>query len=239
MAEQMEEIIKLLKVISDNSMTNKIAIVSVIFSALAVGSSIYFGCKTRQQYIESLSPLLSFQLTNDGLLMLTMKNTGHSEAKNIKIVFKDIRNNGEKNEFVLDKLFENEITLYPNEKVVGHIAIAGANISTTIAPVVEVEVSYIKGNTKKKEHYIRNISYAGTDDNPIEDRLRDINSKLREISYSSNRMANYFSGNWLLPMDIINLRPERNLYQDMKDVKNNNERLDESLGGRDEKGNMQ
>lgn len=236
---QFKEIVDLLRSIADSSTANKIATISVVFSGIAVMSSIYFSYKTRRQYIESINPLLSFQLINNaGLLMLTMKNTGQSEAKDIKITFKNITNNGGKTDFMLDKLFENEITLYPNEKVVGHIAIAGANIATEISPVVEVEISYIKGNTKREEYYIRKVCYAGETDNPIEDRLRDINSKLKEISYSNNRMANYFSGDWLLTTDEMDLKPQRNLYQDMKDAKNSIERPEEDLLGRDENGGM-
>lgn len=130
------------------------------------------------------------------------------------------------------------MTLYPNEKVTGYIAKAGANISTEIAPTVKVHVSYIKGNNKKKTQYSRSICYAGETDNPIEDRLREIGSKLNEISASNNRMANYFSGNWLLTIDELNLQPQRNLYQDIKDGVNNKERPDEDLLGRDKNGRM-
>ena len=96
----------------------------------------------------------------------------------------------------------------------------------------------IKGNNKKKTQYSRSICYAGETDNPIEDRLREIGSKLNEISASNNRMANYFSGNWLLTIDELNLQPQRNLYQDIKDGVNNKERPDEDLLGRDKNGRM-
>lgn len=236
---QIEEIINLLRTIADTSNENKIALISVVFSGIAVMSSIYFSYKTRKQYIESMNPLLSFQLIdNAGVLYLTMKNTGQSEAKNIKIVFQGIFNNGDIEEFNLDKLFDDVITLYPNEKVVGRIARTGKNIETEIAPVIDVEISFIKGNTLKQECYIRTISYAGETDNPIEERLRDINSKLKEISNSTNRMANYLSGNWLLTIDEMNLQPQRNLYQDIKDAVNNTDRPNENLLGRDENGRM-
>ena len=216
--EKIDEIIKILRAIADTSTSNKIALLSVILSAIAVGSSIYFSYKTRKQYIESLNPLLSFQLVdNCGLLFLTIKNTGQSEAIEIKIIFDEISNNGEETLFDIAKIFKSELTLYPNEKVTGYIAKAGANISTEIAPTVKVHVSYIKGNNKKKTQYSRSICYAGETDNPIEDRLREIGSKLNEISASNNRMANYFSGNWLLTIDELNLQPQRNLYQDIKD----------------------
>lgn len=237
--EKIDEIIKILRAIADTSTSNKIALLSVILSAIAVGSSIYFSYKTRKQYIESLNPLLSFQLVdNCGLLFLTIKNTGQSEAIEIKIIFDEISNNGEETLFDIAKIFKSELTLYPNEKVTGYIAKAGANISTEIAPTVKVHVSYIKGNNKKKTQYSRSICYAGETDNPIEDRLREIVSKLNEISASNNRMANYFSGNWLLTIDELNLQPQRNLYQDIKDGVNNKERPDEDLLGRDKNGRM-
>lgn len=238
--EKIDEIIKILRAIADTSTSNKIALLSVILSAIAVGSSIYFSYKTRKQYIESLNPLLSFQLVdNCGLLFLTIKNTGQSEAIEIKIIFDEISNNGEETLFDIAKIFKSELTLYPNEKVTGYIAKAGANISTEIAPTVKVHVSYIKGNNKKKTQYSRSICYAGETDNPIEDRLREIGSKLNEISASNNRMANYFSGNWLLTIDELNLQPQRNLYQDIKDGVNNKERPDEDLLGRDKNGRME
>ena len=237
--EKIDEIIKILRAIADTSTSNKIALLSVILSAIAVGSSIYFSYKTRKQYIESLNPLLSFQLVdNCGLLFLTIKTTGQSEAIEIKIIFDEISNNGEETLFDIAKIFKSELTLYPNEKVTGYIAKAGANISTEIAPTVKVHVSYIKGNNKKKTQYSRSICYAGETDNPIEDRLREIGSKLNEISASNNRMANYFSGNWLLTIDELNLQPQRNLYQDIKDGVNNKERPDEDLLGRDKNGRM-
>ena len=237
--EKIDEIIKILRAIADTSTSNKIALLSVILSAIAVGSSIYFSYKTRKQYIESLNPLLSFQLVdNCGLLFLTIKNTGQSEAIEIKIIFDEISNNGEETLFDIAKIFKSELTLYPNEKVTGYIAKAGANISTEIAPTVKVHVSYIKGNNKKKTQYSRSICYAGETDNPIEDRLREIGSKLNEISASNNRMANYFSGNWLLTIDELNLQPQRNLYRDIKDGVNNKERPDEDLLGRDKNGRM-
>ena len=66
----------------------------------------------------------------------------------------------------------------------------------------------------------------------------DISSKLKEISYSCNRLANYFSGNWLLTIDEMNIQPQRNFYQDMRDASNNIERSEENLLGRDENGRM-
>ena len=97
-----------------------------------------------------------------------MKNTGQSEARDIKINFEKIINNGEVKDFkLLDEVFKNEMTLYPNEKIVGRVTKSGSNIFTNIAPVISVEISYVKGNTRKKEQYNRNICYSGETDNPI------------------------------------------------------------------------
>ena len=59
---QFNEIIELLHSISDNSTANIIALVSVIISGIAVLSSTYFSVQTRKQYIDILSPFLSFRL---------------------------------------------------------------------------------------------------------------------------------------------------------------------------------
>ena len=49
---QFTEVLKLLQTIADSSTANKIAMISVIFSGIAVISSIYFSYKTRRHYIE-------------------------------------------------------------------------------------------------------------------------------------------------------------------------------------------
>ena len=69
--EQVNEILRLLKIIADSSTANKIAAISMIVSGIAVLSSIYFSHQTRVQYIESLSPMLSFELSEiKGILFL-------------------------------------------------------------------------------------------------------------------------------------------------------------------------
>ena len=157
---QFNEIIELLHSISDNSTANIIALVSVIISGIAVLSSIYFSVQTRKQYIDSLSPLLSFRLyEKSGYLFLRIENTGQSEATEISLTFKELSNNGEQNKFELDEILKSELTLYPNETVTGGICRSGRNIVTSIAPVIKIEVSYIKGNTKEKIQFFRCICF--------------------------------------------------------------------------------
>lgn len=239
--EQVNEILRLLKTIADSSTANKIAAISMIVSGIAVLSSIYFNHQTRVQYIESRDPLLSFELNEiKGILFLTIINNGQSYAKDITIVFDTIKNNGEKNKFEIDDIFKEPITLYPTEKITGVVAISGANVVTSIAPIIQIELSYIKGNTKKKDGYTRCITLSETIDtnNFVEKRLEEIDKTLKQISRSNNRVANYLTGNYLLTVDEMNFYPQRNLYQDIKDGVNNKERPDEFLLGRDENGQM-
>lgn len=85
--EQVNEILRLLKIIADSSTANKIAAISMIVSGIAVLSSIYFSHQTRVQYIESLSPMLSFELSEiKGILFLTVLNTALACSKHLRIV---------------------------------------------------------------------------------------------------------------------------------------------------------
>ena len=238
---QFNEIIELLHSISDNSTANIIALVSVIISGIAVLSSTYFSVQTRKQYIDSLSPLLSFRLyEKSGYLFLRIENTGQSEATEIFLTFKELSNNGEQNKFELDEILKSELTLYPNETVTGGICRSGRNIVTSIAPVIKIEVSYIKGNTKEKIQFFRCICYTGTNDENVfmKCELEDISRKLNEISCSSNRMANYFEGRFFLKSDVINAYPSSSMYKDLKDAINKTEREEIKENTRDELGNL-
>lgn len=107
---QINEIISLLQAIADSSMANKIAFIATLVSACALLSSIYFSHKTNVQYLNSLSPLLSCELSeNAGILYLTISNTGQSKATKIKVSLDRISNNGERNEFVTDDIFKEEL----------------------------------------------------------------------------------------------------------------------------------
>lgn len=234
---QVNETLSLLRIIANSSTANKIALISTGISLIAVISSIYFSVKTRKQYLNSLNPLLSFHLASHrGRLYLSVTNTGQSVANNINLIFDNIENNGDKNKIELEDIFKTAFTLYPTETIFGYVAFSGKNMCTKIAPRLHVQISYENGNTHKLEHYSRTICYSEIIDKnkELKDVLTDIHSRLNEISYSNNRMANYFTGQWLLKIDELNVRPSRSLYQDIKDGINNIERTDEKTGGRNE-----
>lgn len=60
--EQVNEILRLLKIIADSSTANKIAAISMIVSGIAVLSSIYFSHQTRVQYIEKENGIFKVDL---------------------------------------------------------------------------------------------------------------------------------------------------------------------------------
>ena len=234
---QINEALSLLRAIADSSTANKIALVSTVISGIAVLISIYFSHKTRKQYLNSLNPLLSFHLASHrGRLYLSATNTGQSVANNINLIFDNIENNGNKNKIELEGIFKTPFTLYPTETIFGYVAFSGKDMCTQIAPRLHVQISYENGNTQKLEQYSRTICYSEIIDKnkELKDTLTDIHSRLNEISYSNNRMANYFTGQWLLKIDELNVRPSRSLYQDIKDGTNNIERTDEKTSGRNE-----
>lgn len=88
--------------------------ISSIGTVGAVIVALYFAIKEYKHYMDSLNPLLSCQFfQQDGILYLSIENTGQSLAKNIKTNIKELYNNGEKNELILDDLFNRKLSLYP------------------------------------------------------------------------------------------------------------------------------
>lgn len=182
--------------------------------------------KEYKQYINSLSPLLSFEfLQQGGLLYLIIENTGQSLAKDITIDIKGLYDNGDKNELKLDNLFKRKFDLFPKEKIQGIIGIYGGNIVESSFPYIKVDISYIKGNDDKTENYNRTISFTRIHE---EDNLVSLENNLKSISYSNNRIANYIEGRTLYVFDEVNSHPKSSLYKDMKDAYNNIEREDDN-----------
>ena len=200
-----------------------IALGSFFISILALLVTILNSTISHRQYISSLSPALSFTLTeHGGILYLSINNTGKSAAKNISINIKKMINNGEQNELKLDSLFTKEIMLFPNETVQGMIGIWGENLSVTSFPSIEIELSYKKENTNKFESYFREISFSKSPN--TENSLSKLEQALTSIAYSNNRLTNYVEGRTLFVHDIMNVMPHGSLYQDLKDSINNVER---------------
>lgn len=119
----------------------------------------------------------------------------------------------------------------------GAIAISGRSISDVIVPVLTLNVSYKKGNDKRKKKYIRKISFV---DSFVENDY-DTNSIAKatnSMMYSVNRIANYIEGKWLATFDEINAAPKSSLFQDMSNAFNGNNREINATAKRDECGSL-
>lgn len=216
-SEQLNEIIYLLK---DSGFSNCITILSLLVAIIAIIVNIVSSHKNHKQYIESIKPLFSFAFyESKGALLLSVKNTGKSEAKDIDLNIQEIRNNGDKNELRLDGLFKKSFMLYPLEEVQGIVAYSAENINNEIFPTIDITVSYLKGNDNKIMKYSRTITFKRNiyDRNP----LSKIEDSIESVSYSNNRIANYMEGRTLFRLDKINVLPHNSLYKDMKDAFNN------------------
>lgn len=157
-SKYLDEIIELLK---GSGLSDYIAIFSVFVAVIALIVNIIANRKNHKQYIESLKPLLSFGLFEvNGILLLSIRNMGQTEAKNIKVDLLQLQNNGEY-DFESDDLFKTEFMLYPTEEVQGKIAIYGGNCMNECFPVVNVKVSFLNGNDNKVSEYTRTITLRG------------------------------------------------------------------------------
>ena len=214
--KQLNEIIN---IISDSRTTNIIAILSLIVAFGALLFSIISNYKSNKRYIDSLKPLLSFELyQTNGILLLAIKNTGMSEAKKIRITINEIFNNGNNKDLVLDDIFKNEFMLYPTEEVQGTIAMYDNSIDTVSFPCIDLNISYIEGNDSKNINYSRTVSFKRNIYS--RNQLSRIEDSIESISYSNNRLANYIEGRTFFTFDRINALPKSSLYKDIKDALN-------------------
>lgn len=218
-SKQLDEIIELLK---GSGLSDYVAIFSVFVAVIALIVNIVTNRKNHKQYIESLKPLLSFGLFEvNGILLLSIRNMGQTEAKNIKVDLLQLQNNGEY-DFESDDLFKMEFMLYPTEEVQGRIAIYGGNCMNECFPVVNIKVSFLNGNDNKISEYTRTITFKKNIYDKVN--LSRVEESVESISYSNNRLANYIEGRTLFRYDKLNARPNNSLYKDMKDAFNNVER---------------
>ncbi len=221
---QLNEIIEILK---DNNISNIIASISAIIALGALIVTIVSNIKNNKRYINSLKPLLSFEFYQiNEMLILAVKNTGMTEATNIKLKIKKIKNNGDNNKLMLDDLFKSEFMLYPTEEVQGIIGIYGERIDKEVFPMLDIDISYIQGNDNKDINYSRTISFKKNIYG--RNQLSRIEDSIESISYSNNRIANYIEGRKLFAFDRLNVFPHNSLYKDMKDAINNVDRPDEN-----------
>ncbi len=233
---QIEELLgkieELQEMLSNISMSNRIAVLSVLVSISALIVTVIFNVITRMQYIKSLDPLLSFSLYEDqGKLFLQVENTGKSPASLIQITFGRVENNGRHMKTFETHIFKRGFTLFPNEKIQDAISFSGRDIKTAINPSININVRFIKGNTKKQEKYERTITFTNESNSMgniiLFGEINALVEEIRSVSYSINRMTNYFEGRCLYKNDKEDALPASSLYKDMRDAINNIERKDD------------
>lgn len=90
---------------------------------------------------------------------------------------------------------------------------------------------FIKGNTKKQEKYERTITFTNESNSMgniiLFGEINALVEEIRSVSYSINRMTNYFEGRCLYKNDKEDALPASSLYKDMRDAINNIERKDD------------
>lgn len=172
-----------------------------------------------KQHLESLAPALSMNLISlNGILYLTVENTGQSEAKEINISVENIDNNGEF-DLERDGLFSTTFELYPSETVQRRVALSGANIATNIFPQITVVVSYLWPQLNKREHYTRRVIY----DNGYAQKMtaeinidnRTMESDIDKIARAIVRVANYLDGCQVAKFDELNILAGKSLRNDI------------------------
>lgn len=206
---------EIIKILGNNSFTNFVAIASLIVATIALFENVRTNRRNNKQYIDSIKPLLSFDFyEKEMILLLSIKNNGKTEAKDIKIDVINLENNGN-NELVLDDLFGKSFELYPTEEVQGMIGYLDESITQEAFPKLNIKVSYFEGSGKKRIEYDRVISFRKEiySNNNL---LYRLNENIDSISYSNNRIANYLEGKALFKFDKINSYPNSSLYEDMK-----------------------
>lgn len=136
---------------------------ALFVSAVTAVISLWANCQNRKYYRESIQPQLSMKLLEyDNWLYLMIKNTGQLPAENITITLEKIINNGNTNEFLLDKLFDTSFELYPEEMVEGKVTMLDGKMSRKSFPQITIKVSYGKtGWFSKKQKYTRTVTYQG------------------------------------------------------------------------------
>ena len=201
-----------------------IALISAVIAFVSAATSIYYNSKNQKQYNKSIEPALSFKLfRHESLLYLQITNTGQSPAIDIRIEIKAIRNNGNRNELKLDKLFGSDFDLYPTEVTQGMVAIWGENIAEHVFPSIDIYVEYVDKITQKETVLTRTIifnpSFRETVYATVNMDLNKISSSIDTIAKANLRTANYLDGYQLSSIDELDILSGRSLHDDMVDIK--------------------
>ena len=202
-----------------------IAAISTLLAVISLLITLASSWRAHKQYLASIEPQLSMRLLeHDGLLYLTIQNTGATVAKDLLIQVKKIKDNGSEDELDLSELFERKFELYPNEMVQGQIARSGKHIACYPWPQVELEITYHKITSKKPESYLRTVIYSEDYINNVNANVkidkRVIEQDLKCMTIAVLRVANYFDGVKLSYIDELDIIGKNSFKNDIADIFN-------------------
>ena len=196
-----------------------VEIIAVVIS----GISLFIVIINQFKMIKDKEPQLSFNLRSiNGFLDLRVRNSGLTKAKNIRITINKIYNNG--NDGIQeDQIFQIPFELASLEEVQGMIGFLNENISNPPFPYVDVKVCYDKPHFIKRVKYERQVFYyASAEEKICVDTgldFRNIDHSINNIHKSTLRLANYFDGNEISPLDELNIVSNNHFQKDLKNVK--------------------
>ena len=198
------------------------SIVSAVIAAFALILSLVQNHRLRKESIEQRRPQLSMKLVEkDVWLILGIKNTGLTAAKDIKIDIIEVKDNLDRNSnsSQLESDFkDNRFELYPEESIEGRVCIRNYRPDLQSMPSVIMNVSYLIPGVKERVKYQRSIalSKAAIFNDNLTSAVRDNGQGISSISRSVCRVANYLDGKNLYSFDEINAAPEMLLRDDIE-----------------------
>lgn len=175
--------------------------------------------QTRAIQRKSEEPVISFSFFAMGnYYRLECENTGKTGIKDLKITL--LGQEETINDLHLGNEYNRGLTLYPNEKICHSIGIKQQEDSDII---LHLEISYSFCNSNKTvSSFRRDVCFSDFSRDDKETRIiNEISKELNEISYSNNRLANYFEGRTLFKFDEISSFPNGSFYEDLKSAVNN------------------
>ena len=159
--------------------------------------------------IETQPTIKCIAIKEDSCIRITCENIGIVKLKDFTLSIKP------KNNIVLVheyQLFQHEY-IYPGEINTYDIGYCKEDLSEGVVEYIDISLSY---TAKYKKHNENRRIYIATYTSP----QNNLYSSLESISYSTNRIANYFDGKNLYQYDRINSAPQETFYEQMNKIIN-------------------
>lgn len=204
---------------SENLGVSTIEVIGIIANVGMAFFTLLAILQTRAIQKKADEPVISFSFFAIGnYYRLECENTGKTGIKDLRITL--LGQEGATSELRLNNEYARGLTLYPNEKICRSIGIKQPENNDII---LHLEMSYSFCNCKKKiVSFKRDVCFSDFSRDDKEVRIiSEISKELNEISYSNNRLANYFEGRTYFKFDEVSSFPNGSFYEDLKCAVNN------------------